>query len=214
MVRELIKKRVKGAISLQKDGTLSLAQPIMERLGYNDGDTIVIAITETGPLCIGLRIAKPHENDRDYTLGYLYKNQELETIGGRITCSELSDEIKANLVLPQRSLRHGFPPNWKYDVLILPGEINWQVLQFNEQFTDQLPNHIGVYKLVDADEDVLYIGEGNLRQRFRNHLQNKEMALEIVAIRYCKIDPRSSKLKPEKSITNTTYKDDAVFLQK
>ncbi|GEM_PF-4546048 len=214
MVRELIKKRVQGAISVQKDGTISLAQPIMERLGYKDGDTIVIAITETGPLCIGLRVAKPHENDREYTLGYLYRNQELETIGGKITCSELADEIKSNITLPQRLLLHCFPPNWKYDVLILPGEIDWKVLQFKEQLANQLPNQVGVYRLIRDDGIVLYIGEGTLRQRFRKHLQNQEMASEVATIQYHKIEPRRSHTQREDSITEETYKDDAIFLQK
>jgi hypothetical protein len=214
MVRELLKKRTQGAVSLQKDGTLSLSQTIMERLGYIDGDVVVIAITETGPLSIGLRIAKAHETDRDYRLGYLYRSSQGETSGGKISCTELIEEIQANIVLPQRLVFYSIPPKWSYDILILPSEIEWNSVLFDDHLTTYIPSDIGVYRLLSPESKVLKIGQGNLRQRFQTYLHNNEMRLDLAQYQYCLCKPRSRNYYAEDQRWDAVKKEDAMFLEK
>jgi len=215
MVRELLKKRSQGGVSIQKDGSISLSKSIMNKLGYSDGDRIVIAITETSPLCIGLRLATTNEVDRGYTLGYLSKNIQNKTGGGKISCSELSNTLKASINLPRSSIPYGLPPSWKYDVLIMPSDIPWQQTSFSTKDLKTAPEEIGVYQLLSEDRQVLYIGEGILRQRFKKHLQNDEMLDDVSHFQFCQFKVSGEDYKSQPDLINETiYKDDALFLQK
>lgn len=170
-------------VGIQKDGTLSLSRGVCNRLGYKPGDSILFYYIDKGPLLILLK--KVQAEPDTFRLSYLYKSSSGES-GCKIRSKPFYDEVlKPRVRLPKVHLKPIIPNNWIYDVGVFIEDIDWQRAEFSRNGRETIDkNRIAVYRLISSREKILRFGEGNLLDRFADHLGDTTLVKEVSFIEW------------------------------
>jgi hypothetical protein len=79
-----------SAVTIQRDGTISLYSSLCQRLNYQPGDLVALDYITKGPLTILLR--KDASAEHAFRLSYLTRTETGET-GGKLRSKPFYDEI-------------------------------------------------------------------------------------------------------------------------
>lgn len=164
------------------DGTLSLPQPVLERLGWTAGMRIAVRYLRQ-PLTL-LLWAAPEERAA-FTLSYLSRRGDSRR-GGKLVCRGFANQIaRARVQLPLRELAPAYLNGTPYQLALLLEEPAWALAPFSAAGVAALsPGDVGVYQLLGAADAVVRIGEGSVAERLRQHLRVEELVRATRAVRW------------------------------
>lgn len=173
--------------SISKSGTIRLPQPVMERLGWQAGDDIVLDYIKEPVLVLLLQ--KAGEDQNGFRLSYI-DHKRKATAGGKVTASRLAKWVlNPRLVLPLMNLKPIYFKNGAFELALILQEIPWQTVTFDKAGSQQMPtDEIGTYRLIGSDRSVQRIGEGNLRQRMLEHLSDDHLVRMTRFLQYITLD--------------------------
>jgi hypothetical protein len=171
------------AVTIQREGTISLSAGLCQRLGYQSGDWLHLHYIARGPLVILLRRAENAANA--FRLSYLSRTAAGES-GGKLRSKPFYDRVlRQRVKLPTPRLQPIIPGRWDYDLGVFVEPIDWQRADFSRNGRDALDaGQTGVYRLLNGRDAVVRIGEGDVAARLTDHLGDPALVNAVRAIEW------------------------------
>ena len=168
-------------------GHIHIHAPVMARLknwrAGDQGDAINVSYLADEGLLV-LLFAKT--SGPGYKLHHLNRSGTAGS-GGELRCARLSNRILSKRVeLPMNDI----PPivledkPWPWHLALFLQRPTWSEAEFTQAGATTVPSIVGMYALMNADQNVYRYGCGQLQTRFREHLKNGEHTRATKAFRY------------------------------
>lgn len=168
------------------DGTLTLPQSVLDQLGWHTGSRIAIRYL-IQPLTLLLWSAP--EDRAAFTLGYRTRTRA-GVSGGKLVCRRFATQVaRKHAHLPLYDLAPAYLNSTPYELAFLMAQPQWSTTAFSLSGLTEIPAEAtGVYRLLDAGDRVLRIGEGHLAGRLREHLRHDELMRQARSAQWLALD--------------------------
>ncbi|MEL6403346.1 MAG: GIY-YIG nuclease family protein [Chloroflexota bacterium] len=160
--------------SVHSDGMITLPDVVVRRIGWTPGVRQKIVVDFIlDPVTLLFR--KAEGGRAGFTLSYLNKNGD-SISGGKISCSAFINQyVKPKLILPIRDLVPIYDVS-PYNLALLLEQPDWCRVPFSKSGQTEIDGSaIGIYQLLGHHDHQLYVGIGNIAERFNAHLRRDDM---------------------------------------
>ncbi|MBK8024773.1 MAG: GIY-YIG nuclease family protein [Chloroflexi bacterium] len=175
----VIPRQKDSACYINSEGRLFLPAPTLDSLKWKHGTAIALAYL-ADPLTLLLR---DDADGNGFTLMRRAGPTNTQSPRGVVTCTGFTNGVlRSRVALPLRNIKPIVLKNATHKLALQLEAPTWTREEFSQAGRQNVPPGAkGVYQLLDANEQVLRIGEGAINSRIGQHLKNSEF---ISAVRY------------------------------